>query len=146
VIILDTNVVSEPLRPAPDERVVRWLDAQPAEALYLTSINTAELWAGVARLPRGARRHTLETSLDAMLRRLFGARRLAFDDAAARVYADLVEHCDARGTALPLADGMIAAIARVHGFAVATRDTAPFVAAGITTVDPWANGARSRPG
>jgi len=137
VIILDTNVVSEPLRPAPDQAVVDWLDAQPAEALYLTSISTAELLAGVARLPHGARRQTLEASLETLLRRLFGTRRLAFDDAAARAYADLLERAAGRGAALPLADGMIAAIAYVHGFAVATRDVAPFIAAGVKTIDPW---------
>jgi predicted nucleic acid-binding protein len=137
VIILDTNVVSEPLRPAPAQRVVDWLDSQPAEALYLTSISTAELWAGVARLPHGARRQALETSLETLLRRLFAQRRLPFDDAAARAYADLIERAAARGAPLPLADGMIAAIAYAHGFAVATRDVAPFDAAGVKTIDPW---------
>lgn len=138
MIILDTNVISEPLRPAPDEAVVRWLDAQAAETLYLTAINTAELWAGVARLPHGTRRHALETSLDALLRRLFGARRLPFDDAAARAHADIVGRTERTGVSPSLADGMIAAIACVHGFAVATRDTSPFAAAGVATVDPWA--------
>ena len=137
MIILDTNVVSEPLRPRPHAGVVAWLDAQPAEALDLTSVNTAELWAGVARLPSGARRRALEASLDALLRQLFGSRRLPFDDDSARAYATIVQRTERAGAPISFADGMIASIAVVHGFKVATRDTEPFEAAGVATVDPW---------
>lgn len=137
MIILDTNVVSEPLRPRCSEAVVAWLDAQPAGALYITSINCAELWAGVALLPEGTRKSTLESSLDDLLDRLFAERRLVFDDHAAKTYAGLIRATNAAGTPLPLAAGLIAAIARLHGFAVATRDAAPFRAAGVEVVDPW---------
>lgn len=137
MIILDTHVISEPLRPRPSEAVIEWLDAQSPESLYLTAVNTAELWAGVARLPDGARRHALESSLENLLHHLFGSRRLAFDEHAARTYAELVALAAGKGVALPLADGMVAAIAVVHGFAVATRDARPFEAAGIRVIDPW---------
>ncbi len=137
MIILDTNVVSEPLRARPSPAVIAWLDAQPADALYMTSINAAELWSGVAMMPRGLRKRTLEQSLEGLLLQLFGERRLAFDDRAARAYADIASDTAVSGKAVPLADGLIAAVARAHGFAVATRDTAPFRAAGVDVIDPW---------
>lgn len=137
MIILDTNVISEPLRPRASEAVIDWLDAQPAEALYVTAISMAELWAGIALLDGGARRRKLETSLEDLLQRLFGGRRLAFDDRAARAYAEVVERTAPAGRRVPLADGLIAAQALAHGFAVATRDAAPFRAAGVEVIDPW---------
>lgn len=138
MIILDTNVISEQLRPVCNEAVTAWLDAQPPEALYITSINLAELWAGIELMPQGKRKAALETSVDALLGRLFAGRCLDFDGRAARAYAQLFRLTSAAGTPLPLADGLIAAIARVHGFAVATRDTAPFKAADVRVIDPWA--------
>ncbi len=141
MIILDTTVISEPLRLRASAAVVAWLDAQPAEALYITSINAAELWAGVALMPKGNRKRTLEQSLEDLLQHLFGERRLVFDDRAARAYADIVADIAATGKGLPLADGLIAAIARAHGFAVATRDAAPFRAAGVAVIDPWSYAA-----
>jgi hypothetical protein len=135
MIILDTNVISESLRPRCSDAVTAWLDAQAAESLYLTAISAAELWAGIAVMPEGARKAALETSLDDLLARLFGARRLDFDHRAARAYAELARRTTAAGT--PLADGLIAAIALAHGFAVATRDIAPFRAAGVDVIDPW---------
>lgn len=137
MIILDTHVISESLRPRCSDAVTAWLDAQAAESLYLTAINAAELWAGIAVMPEGARKAALETSLDDLLTRLFGGRRLDFDHRAARAYAELTRRTTAAGTPLPLADGLIAAIALAHGFAVATRDIAPFQAAGVEVINPW---------
>lgn len=137
MIILDTNVVSEPLRPRGSDKVTAWLDAQAPETLYLTAINAAELWAGVALLPEGACKRTLEATLADLLDRLFGGRLLDFDRRAARAYAEITRATTAAGVPLPLADGLIAAIALAHGFAVATRDATPFRAAGIEVIDPW---------
>jgi toxin FitB len=137
LIVVDTNVISELLRPRCDEAVAAWADAQPAASLFITSIHAAELWAGVALLPDGARKRGLESSLDALLDRLFAGRRLPFDDAAARAYALLIGRTQAAGTPLPLADGLTAALALARGFAVATRDEAPFQAAGIEVINPW---------
>jgi hypothetical protein len=137
MIILDTNVISEPLRPRASEAVIRWLDAQATESLYITAINTAELWAGVALMPDGARKRALESSLGDLLDRLFGRRRLDFDDRAARAYAEIARSTTAAGSPITLADGLIAAIARAQGFAVAARDTAPFRAAGVDVINPW---------
>ena len=137
MIVLDTNVISESLRPRCSDAVTAWLDAQAAESLYLTSINAAELWAGIAVMPDGARKAMLESSLDDLLDRLFGTRVLVFDHRAARSYAQLMRKTAAAGTPLPLADGLIASIALAHGFAVATRDVAPFRAAGLQVMNPW---------
>jgi predicted nucleic acid-binding protein len=137
VIILDTNVISESLRPRCSEAVTAWLDAQLAETLYITAINAAELWAGVAAMPLGARKSALEGSLDQFLDQLFGSRKLDFDHRAARAYAELTQRTNAAGTPLPLADGLIAAIAHSRGFAVATRDVTPFLTAGVDVINPW---------
>lgn len=137
MVILDTNVISEALRPQCNPAVSTWLDAQLAETLYITSINAAELWACIALMPGGSRKAALESSLEALLARLFASRRLDFDHLAAREYAQLIQLTAAAGRTLPLADGLIAAIARKHGFAVATRDTALFQAADLIVINPW---------
>jgi predicted nucleic acid-binding protein len=137
MILLDTNVVSEPLRPRPEPAVVAWLDAQNAETLFLSAISIAELGLGVERLPAGRRRQMLATGLGAALTSLFGERILPFDEHAAWEYARLVARAGTSGHSVGIADGQIAAIASVHGFMVASRDQAPFVACGIMVVNPW---------
>jgi predicted nucleic acid-binding protein len=140
VIILDTNVVSEPMRPDGHRGVQAWLDEQTAETLYLTSISLSELLLGVEVLPDGKRRVGLAAALSELLATLFGARVLPFDQQAATMYAARVSRARAAGRAISMADGQTAAIAAVHGFTVATRDTAPFVAAGVPVVNPWETG------
>jgi predicted nucleic acid-binding protein len=137
MILLDTNVVSEPLRPAPDARVIAWIDAQPLETLYLSAITVAELRAGVALLPAGKRRTGLMDNLEKRVLPLFAGRVLPFDLSCTPVYAALMAKARAAGQAIATADGCIAAIAATHHFAVATRDTGPFVAAGTNVVNPW---------
>jgi toxin FitB len=137
VIILDTNVVSEPMKRDGHRDVQAWLDEQVAETLYLTSISLSELLLGVEVLPDGKRKVGLAAALSELLATLFGARVLPFDQQAATMYAARVSRARAAGRAISMADGQIAAIAAVHGFTVATRDTAPFVAAGVPVVNPW---------
>jgi predicted nucleic acid-binding protein len=137
VIILDTNVVSEPVKANGAKAVVDWLDRQAAETLYLTAVNLAELLVGVETMPAGKRREGVGAALAALISKLFGTRILPFDEDAARAYATLVARARANGCALSVADAQIAAIATVKGFTVATRDTAPFVAAGVPIIDPW---------
>ncbi len=137
MIILDTNVVSEPMKANGAEAVVNWLDRQAAETLYLTAVNLAELLVGVETMPAGKRREGVGAALGALISKLFGARILPFDEDAARAYATLVARARANGCALSVADAEIAAIAMVRGFTVATRHTAPFVVAGVPIVDPW---------
>jgi predicted nucleic acid-binding protein len=137
MIVLDTNVLSEPMRPTGDPAVTAWLDKQAAETLYLTTVSLAELLLGLELLPLGARRSHLEAQIGKAVH-LFGERRLLpFDAPAARMFAVLLARARKAGQAIGVADGQIAAIAAVNGFTVATRDTAPFIAAGVPTVDPW---------
>jgi toxin FitB len=136
MILLDTNVVSEAMKTAPHPSVRDWLDAQAAETLFLSSITVAELLFGIGALPAGKRKDTLAAALDDVLD-LFAARILPFDTEAARRYADLGVKARAAGKDLPTADGYIAAITAAHGFAVASRDTGAFTAAGLTVINPW---------
>lgn len=137
MILIDTNVISEPLRAAPEPRVVEWLDAQLLETLFLSVITVAELRFGIARLPAGRRRDGLRERLETQVLPAFAGRVLAFDLAATQTYADLMAKTQAAGFAIGLADGYIAAIATVSGMTVATRDTTPFTALGVSVINPW---------
>lgn len=137
MILLDTNVVSEPLKLAGDVGVLTWLDAQAIETLYLSTISLAELRFGIAALAAGKRRDTLHTSLEQRILPLFVGRILPFDAAASEAYAEIRARARAQGNAIAPADGYIAATAASHGLMVATRDTGPFVAAGLTVFNPW---------
>ncbi len=136
MILLDTNVVSEAMKPEPHPSVRDWLDAQAAETLFLSSVTIAELLFGIGALPEGRRKEHLAAALDGVLE-LFAGRILPFDTAAARRYADLAVKARAAGKGFPTPDGYIAAIAAAHGFAVASRDESAFRAAGMTVIDPW---------
>ena len=137
MIILDTNVVSEPMRPAGSAAVLDWLDRQVAETLYLTATSLSELLTGVEILPDGRRKEAMAAMMGGLVKALFGERVLAFDAQAARAYAQVVGRARAKGYSIAVADGQIAAIAQVHGFTVATRDVWPFEAAGVAVVNPW---------
>ena len=137
MILLDTNVVSEPLRRTPEVRVIEWIDAQPLETLYLSAITVAEMRAGVALLPAGKRRSGLQENLEKRVLPLFAGRELAFDLTCTQAYAALMAKARAAGLAIATADGYIAAIAATNNFAVATRDAAPFEAAGVSVINPW---------
>ena len=137
MILLDTNVISEPLRRAPDAHVIEWIDAQPLETLCLSVITVAELRAGVAMLPAGKRRTGLRENLEKRVLPLFVGRVLPFDVACTQAYAELMAKTRAAGLAIATADGYIAAIAATNGFTVATRDTSPFEASGVGVINPW---------
>ncbi len=137
MILLDTNVLSEPLKAAGNTNVLAWMDAQIIESLYLSTISLAELRFGIAALPEGKRRDTLYSSLEQRILPLFAGRILSFDDPASKSYATLRARARAAGQAIAPADGYIAAIAATHGFSVATRDTSPFEVAGLTVINPW---------
>lgn len=136
MILLDTNVISEAMKPQPHRGVRDWLDAQAAETLYLSSVTLAELMFGVGALPNGKRKDNLAAAVEGVLE-LFAARILPFDTEAARRYGDLAVKARTAGKGFPTPDGYIAAIAAAHGFAVASRDPSAFKAAGLTVIDPW---------
>lgn len=137
MIVLDTNVVSEAMKPEPNSAVLAWLNQQASDTLYLTSVTLAELLFGISALPGGKRRNTLARTLDGLLE-LFGDRVLPFDGDAARQYAPLAVAARSVGRGFPTPDGYIAAIAASRGFAVASRDTAPYKTSGLKVIDPWA--------
>jgi predicted nucleic acid-binding protein len=137
MILLDTNVISEPLRQVPEPLVIAWMDAQLLETLYLSAITVAELRASVALLPAGKRRSRLQDSLEKRVLPLFAGRVLPFDLSCTHAYAAMMAKARTAGLAIGAADGYIAAIAAAHGLAVATRDTAPFEAAGAAVINPW---------
>jgi hypothetical protein len=137
MILLDTNVVSEPMRQRPDRRVQDWLDAQTVETLYLSTVSLSELLLGIESLPIGKRRRALAAALGRQIVSLFEDRIIPFDMAAAEAYAKLVIFARRNGYAISVADGQIAAIAASHNLKIASRDEAPFHAAGIAVVNPW---------
>ena len=136
MIVLDTNVVSEAMKPEPHWAVRAWLNDQSAETLYLSSVTLAELLFGIGALQAGKRKDMLAQALDGLLI-LFRDRVLPFDADAARRYAELAGAAKISGRGFPIPDGYIAAIAASRGFIVATRDTAPFEAAGVPVINPW---------
>lgn len=139
MIVLDTNVVSEAMKPVPDAAVRTWLNQQSAETLYLSSVTLAELLFGIRSLPAGRRKNLLDRALTELLE-LFGDRVLPFDTDAARHYAELAATARDAGRGLPMPDGYIAAIAVSRGFIVASRDTSPFEAVGAAVINPWKAG------
>jgi len=136
MIVLDTNVISEAMKPEPDSAVRAWLNDQLSESLYITSVTLAELLFGIGTLPAGRRKDMLTMALD-RLTGLFRDRVLPFDTDAARRYAQLAVLARSEGRGFPTPDGYIAAIAASRNFMVASRDTAPFKAVGVTVINPW---------
>lgn len=137
MIVLDTNVVSEPLRALPAPRVVAWLDAQVLETLYLTTIVLAEIRFGIAALPNGERRDSLRERFEDEVVPLFGRRILPFDERASAVHAVIRADARRQGRTLPDMDALVAAIAKSHDLTVATRESAPFQAAGVPVINPF---------
>lgn len=137
MIILDTNVLSEPLRAAPSAHVAMWLDAQAIETLFLTAVSLAEIRYGIRALPDGRKRDTLHERFEDEVMPLFAGRILGFDERATAYYATLRARARTNGKAVGDFDALIAAIAARHDLIVATRDTAPFVAARVAVINPF---------
>ncbi|MDZ4138407.1 MAG: type II toxin-antitoxin system VapC family toxin [Erythrobacter sp.] len=138
MIILDTNVISELWKVTPEPIVLAWVDGQMIETLYLSAVTVAELRLGTATMPQGKRRAVYQDRLEREVLPAFVGRILPFDLEASHTYADFMSQAEASGKAIGMADAYIAATAIVRGFAVATRDTSPFVAAGVKVINPWA--------
>ncbi len=137
MILVDTNVISESMNKMPEPRVLDWLNTQALETLFLTAISIAELRVGVQLLPEGHRRDRLHENLEHRVLPLFTHRVLSFDLAATNEYAALMSRAKTAGRSISASDGFIAAIASAHRMMVATRDTSPFEAAGLRTLNPW---------
>jgi predicted nucleic acid-binding protein len=137
VILLDTNVLSEFIRPKPDEGVKRWLDSLDAAAIATTAITAAELLYGVARLPEGRRKKQLSESVRGLIDEDLNGRVEPFDATAATHYADLVSDRETAGRPISVADAQIAAICRKLGATLATRNARDFEGTGVEILDPW---------
>lgn len=136
MIVLDTNVVSETMRLRPDEVVTTWLDQQDWSDLHLTAVVIAELRFGGARLPAGQRQSALLERIGALVRQ-FEGRILPFDVEATELFAAIAAHRARIGNPIDFADAQIAAICRLHGATLATRNVRDFAACGIPVVNPW---------
>ena len=139
MILLDTNVVSEMMRPFPAPTVETWIEGQAPEQLYFSAVGEAELHYGAAILPPGRRKDRLASDIENVLHAAFQNRILPFDSDAARAYADIAATLRMVGRPVSMADGQIAAIARARGMAVATRNLRHFASMGIDLIDPWAD-------
>jgi len=137
MILLDTNVITELLRKRPEPAVAEWLDKQPPEELWTASVVLAELLSGIARMPAGRRQRALGEEVDAMISIDFREQILDFDLAAAREFGEILAARSKIGRPIREFDAQIAAIARVHRAAVATRDLNGFIGCGLTVIDPW---------
>tara|TARA_R110001583_G_scaffold165766_1_gene318490 strand:+ start:682 stop:1107 length:426 start_codon:yes stop_codon:yes gene_type:complete len=137
MIVIDTNVISELWKIAPNPTVLAWIDAQAIETLYLSAITVAEIRYGLATMPEGKRRKVYEERLVNEVLPAFTGRVLPFDMDASQAYANLMARAKAEGQAIGTADGYIAAIASTRGFSIVTRDIAPFQAAGLKVINPW---------
>jgi predicted nucleic acid-binding protein len=137
VILLDTNVVSEVMRVAPEPAVLRWLNAIDSSELYLATITIAEIAYGLQILPEGQRRRAISDRFERFVEQGFAHRVLAFDEAAAFIYGEIMAHRKRLGRPLSIPDGQIASIAKAHGMTVATRNTADFEETGIELINPW---------
>lgn len=137
MIVIDTNVISELWKIDPNPNVLTWIDAQAIETLYLSAVTVAELRYGLAVMPEGKRRTIYQKRLEQEVLPVFAGRVLAFDLAVSKYYADRMAIARTEGKAIAKADGYIAATAAAHGMMIATRDTSPFEAAGLTVINPW---------
>lgn len=142
MIVLDTNVVAELMRPAPAPVVLSWLRRRANDDVVTTAITAAEVRYGIARLPDGHRRRDLTRAAEEVFG-TFPEQVLPFDLAAAAAYADLVAHRERGGTRIDGFDGQIAAICRVHGALLATRNVKDFHDTGVATTDPWTDYAKA---
>ncbi len=137
MILLDTNVLSELIRPEPDKGVTEWLDSLDAATFATTAITAAELLYGVARLPAGRRRERLGEAIRGLIEEDLDGRVEPFDATAANHYADLLSERERAGRPIGAADARIAAICRKLGATLATRNTGDFEDTGIDLLDPW---------
>jgi toxin FitB len=139
MILLDTNVVSELMRPRPAAVVESWVGGQPVAAMFISAITEAELRYGLALLPEGRRQRRLLAQAEAMLGEDFAGRILPFDSAAAAAYAPIAAARRLAGRPMSQADAQIAAIAASRGAAIATRNVSDFAGCGLAVLDPWAD-------
>jgi predicted nucleic acid-binding protein len=137
MILLDTNVVSEMMRPVADPSVMRWLSMCSANDLYCNAVVVAEILYGVELLPRGKRKTDLLAGAERLFKVVLGGRILPFDEQAARQFSRIAAGRRSRGKPMTELDAQIAAIAQVHDASLATRNTPDFEGCGVQLINPW---------
>ena len=137
--LLDTNVLSELMKPTPQMQVRQWVDAQTDESLYISAIAIGELLRGVAKLPDGTRRERTRAIIEERLIPHFAARILPLDHEILATWAALTVMCEQQGRTLPAVDSFIAATAAHHQLTLVTRNTRDFIGTGITLMNPWSD-------
>lgn len=142
MIVLDTNVISELMRPAPNSEVVAWVDGWPVGELAVTAVTVAEVLYGIARLDDGQRKETLRALAETMFEAEFGDRVLSFGAEEAEVYADLVTRRQAQGSPISMADAQVAAITVCREAKLATRNGGDFAGLPLEVVNPWGGGPK----
>jgi predicted nucleic acid-binding protein len=140
MIVLDTNVISEIMRERPDPVVLKWLDHQPEKDLWTTSVVIAELLVGIEMSPPGRKQKALREAVEGMIADDFRGQVVAFNLPAARLYAEIVASRKKIGRPIREMDAQIAAVARVHGATLATRDVRDFAGCDLDLVNPWRRG------
>ena len=138
MILLDTNVISELMKPEPDAAVARWLAAQPASALHVSAVTLAEIFYGIRLLPAGKRRNALQDAAQATFDEEFAGRVLSFGAQAARHYAAIASDRRRAGRPISSFDAQIAAIAQAAGAQLATRNGPDYEGCGLRLINPWA--------
>jgi len=137
MIILDTNVVSELMRPAPEPRVLRWFSSQTAEDLHITAVTVAEILYGIELISTSRRRDVVRAGAEKVFGDVFGDRILTFEDRAAHAFSQIASSRQRQGKPMSEFDAQIAAITRVHGATLATRNPYVFEGCGVRLVNPW---------
>jgi predicted nucleic acid-binding protein len=137
MIIVDTNIISEMMKPSPSTNVMAWFDRQEVTQLFVTTITIAEISYGINVLPNGNRRDLLENAFDKALRAAFEHRILSFDENSAHLYGKIMSRRKALGQPLSIPDGQIAAIASANSCSVATRNTNDFTECGVDLINPF---------
>lgn len=137
MILLDTNVISELMRPTPDPGVLAWANGLDPQDVAITAMNEAEILHGLARLPAGRRQVQLQQSWEALVAELFSSRIWPFSNEAAHWYAEVLRRREQLARLMATADAVIAATALAHGALLATRDVHDFDAIGLTLINPW---------
>lgn len=135
--LLDTNVISETARPAPEPRVIRWFTAQSQGDLFISAVTLGELFRGAAQHPDAVRRQKLEHWIDQDVLKRFKGHILAFDREAATIWGRILGFGDRTGRPRPPVDAQIAATAVRHGLVLATRNTQDHIASGLEVFNPW---------
>lgn len=137
MILVDTNVISEMMKPTPLAKVVSWIDQQQAAHLFITTISIAEIAYGIRVLPEGSRRNALEEAFNKALSEAFKHRILPFEESAAHLYGKIMSRRKEMGRPLSILDGQIAAIARAHNLTIATRNIRDFVECELELINPF---------